>query len=180
MNAGMPANGPWFMWKTGTSSGRRDAWAVGHNGRYAIGVWAGRFKGTGRAAYVGAQAAEPLLLSLFSHPHLSANSTPPEPDVLTVRHPLDLPKEKQDCLRITKPGQGEEFLCRVPGKVSVHISANRSQGIQWFLNGHLLGDNVDRLTLSVGQYDLRCLDTQKRDSSRVQFAVYPLATGQCL
>ncbi len=175
MNPGVPAHGPWFMWKTGTSSGRRDAWAVGHNGHYAIGVWAGRFKGTGRVAYVGAQAAEPLLLSFFSHPHLRVNLDPSQPELLTVSHPLNLPKEKQDGLKITKPGQGEEFLCRVQGKAAVHISANRSQDIQWFLNGRLLGTDVDRLSLSAGQYDLRCLDTPKRDSSRVQFAVYPMS-----
>jgi len=56
---------PWFMWKTRTSSGSRDAWAVGHNYRYAIGVWIGRFRGTGRLEYVGADAAEPLLCRLF-------------------------------------------------------------------------------------------------------------------
>src|SRR4029434_9076959 len=39
MEARAPGCIPWFMWKTGTSSGRRDAWAVGHNGRHAIGVW---------------------------------------------------------------------------------------------------------------------------------------------
>ncbi|MBP8303395.1 MAG: penicillin-binding protein 1C, partial [Phycisphaerae bacterium] len=47
------ADVPWFMWKTGTSSGRRDAWALGHNTRYAIGGWMGRSRGTGRAEYGG-------------------------------------------------------------------------------------------------------------------------------
>lgn len=60
---------PW-MWKTGTSSGNRDAWAVGHDGRHAVGVWVGRFSGSGDPAFVGSRAAEPLLLELLAHPRL--------------------------------------------------------------------------------------------------------------
>ncbi len=172
MNGTLPANAPWFMWKTGTSSGRRDAWAVGHNGRYAIGVWVGRFKGTGRAAYVGAQAAEPLLISLSSHPHLRGSIEPAQPDLLTVSNPLVLPKEKQDRLMITKPGNAEEFIC-VQRHAAVHIESNRDQGIQWFLNGRLLGKGVERLSLAPGHYELRCISTEKGDSSIVRFSVYP-------
>ncbi len=53
-----------FMWKTGTSSSHRDAWAIGQDGQLAIGVWIGRFSGSGRASYTGATAAEPLLWRL--------------------------------------------------------------------------------------------------------------------
>lgn len=59
-----------WMWKTGTSSGNRDAWAVGHDGRHAVGVWVGRFSGSGDPAFVGSRAAEPLLLELLGHPRL--------------------------------------------------------------------------------------------------------------
>ncbi|MFT5733914.1 MAG: penicillin-binding protein 1C, partial [Planctomycetota bacterium] len=55
-----------FMWKTGTSSGHRDAWAVGHNGELAVGVWVGRFSGAGDPAYVGAEAAEPILAEFMA------------------------------------------------------------------------------------------------------------------
>jgi penicillin-binding protein 1C len=54
-----------FAWKTGTSSSHRDAWAVGHDGRLAIGVWIGRFGGAGRVEYTGRRVAEPLLRRLF-------------------------------------------------------------------------------------------------------------------
>jgi penicillin-binding protein 1C len=56
---------PRFCWKTGTSSGFRDAWALGHDERYAIGVWVGHFSGAGDPAFVGAEAASPLLVDLF-------------------------------------------------------------------------------------------------------------------
>ncbi len=54
-----------FCWKTGTSAGHVDAWAVGHDGVRAAGVWVGRFDGGSHPAYVGGEAAEPLLAELF-------------------------------------------------------------------------------------------------------------------
>src|SRR5690606_20678744 len=36
-------NIPKIAWKTGTSYGRKDAWSIGYNQRYTIGVWAGNF-----------------------------------------------------------------------------------------------------------------------------------------
>jgi penicillin-binding protein 1C len=54
-----------FCWKTGTSSGLRDAWSLGHDEHFAVGVWVGQFSGSGDAAFVGASAAAPLLAELF-------------------------------------------------------------------------------------------------------------------
>ncbi|MES1172523.1 MAG: penicillin-binding transpeptidase domain-containing protein, partial [Bacteroidota bacterium] len=51
-------------WKTGTSWGFRDAWAVGLFGPYALAVWVGDFSGAGNAAFVGAQAAGPLFFEI--------------------------------------------------------------------------------------------------------------------
>ncbi|MBN2496486.1 MAG: penicillin-binding protein 1C [Deltaproteobacteria bacterium] len=58
-------------WKTGTSHGFRDAWAVGVTPAYTVGVWAGNADGEGRAGLVGYTAAAPLLFDLF-------DSLPPE------------------------------------------------------------------------------------------------------
>jgi len=55
-----------IAWKTGTSYGFRDAWAVGLDARYAIGVWAGNANGEGRPGLVGLNAAAPLLFELFN------------------------------------------------------------------------------------------------------------------
>jgi penicillin-binding protein 1C len=66
-----------FMWKTGTSSGHVDAWAVGHDRRLALGVWVGRFDGAGHPSYVGAEVAEPILAELFVSPVLSGPLTEP-------------------------------------------------------------------------------------------------------
>lgn len=48
-------------WKTGTSVGFRDAWAVGVFDHYVLAVWIGNFNGQGNSAFVGRYAAGPLL-----------------------------------------------------------------------------------------------------------------------
>ena len=53
-------------WKTGTSYGFRDAWAVGVTPRYAVGVWVGNATGEGRPGLVGARTAGPVLFDLFN------------------------------------------------------------------------------------------------------------------
>ena len=64
-----------IAWKTGTSYGHRDAWAVGTNPQYTIAAWVGNFNGESNNALSGAASAAPLLFSIFnSLPHtLSQN-----------------------------------------------------------------------------------------------------------
>lgn len=50
-----------LAWKTGTSYGYRDAWAIGLNSRYLIGVWVGRPDGTPTAGQFGQSSALPIL-----------------------------------------------------------------------------------------------------------------------
>lgn len=52
---------PSLAWKTGTSYGYRDAWAIGVNARYSIGIWTGRPDGTPVAGQFGFASAIPLL-----------------------------------------------------------------------------------------------------------------------
>lgn len=57
---------PRIAWKTGTSYGKRDAWSVGYNKNYTIGVWVGNFSGAGVPELSGANIATPLLFSIFN------------------------------------------------------------------------------------------------------------------
>lgn len=52
-------------WKTGTSYGERDAWAVGVTPAYVVAVWAGNASGEGRPGLTGLQAAAPLMFEIF-------------------------------------------------------------------------------------------------------------------
>ena len=53
-------------WKTGTSYGFRDAWAVGMTPEYTIGVWAGNADGHGVPGLTGARAAGPVLFDILN------------------------------------------------------------------------------------------------------------------
>ncbi|HNT20600.1 MAG TPA: penicillin-binding protein 1C [Saprospiraceae bacterium] len=55
-----------IAWKTGTSYGFRDAWAIGLDPDYTVGVWVGNADGEGRPGLLGIKAAAPLLFDLFS------------------------------------------------------------------------------------------------------------------
>jgi penicillin-binding protein 1C len=55
----------WVAWKTGTSFGLRDAWAVGVTPNYTIGVWAGNADGEGKPGLTGIAAAAPVLFDLL-------------------------------------------------------------------------------------------------------------------
>lgn len=57
---------PKISWKTGTSYGRKDAWSIGYNKHYTIGVWVGNFSGLGIPELSGAQTATPLLFKIFN------------------------------------------------------------------------------------------------------------------
>ncbi|MBN6149333.1 penicillin-binding protein 1C [Xanthomonas sp. AmX2] len=52
---------PRVAWKTGTSYGYRDAWAIGGTRRYTVGVWVGRPDGTPLPGQYGAVTALPLM-----------------------------------------------------------------------------------------------------------------------
>lgn len=64
-----------IAWKTGTSFGFRDAWAIGVSDRYTIGVWVGRPDGTPNPGFFGANIAAPLLVDLFA----ALDAAPPQP-----------------------------------------------------------------------------------------------------
>ena len=60
-----------IAWKTGTSYGHRDAWAIGVTPDYVVGVWTGNADGEGRAGLTGIETAAPILFDIFSGLDLS-------------------------------------------------------------------------------------------------------------
>lgn len=77
---------PKIAWKTGTSYGRRDAWSIGYNMNYTIGVWVGNFSGDGVPELTGAEMATPLLFEIFnSLDYNSGNKWFTEPEDLDFR-----------------------------------------------------------------------------------------------
>lgn len=60
------ASSPNLAWKTGTSFGFRDGWAVGTTPGYVVGVWTGNADGEGRPGLTGTSAAAPILFDIVS------------------------------------------------------------------------------------------------------------------
>jgi penicillin-binding protein 1C len=76
-------------WKTGTSFGFRDAWAVGVAGRFVLGVWVGNFDGTPNPAFVGRETAGPLFFRLIDALRAAGEPlVPPTPPPGLVRAPV--------------------------------------------------------------------------------------------
>ncbi|MEN9347699.1 MAG: hypothetical protein RLZZ77_1210 [Bacteroidota bacterium] len=71
------SSGQPIAWKTGTSFGNRDAWAVGTTPEYVVGVWVGNADGQGRPELTGLTAAAPILFDVFDYlPNRSWFKTP--------------------------------------------------------------------------------------------------------
>lgn len=81
---------PPVAWKTGTSYGHRDAWAVGFSRKYTIGVWVGNFDGRPRKGISGSQHAGPLLFDLFRS--IDPGGGNPAKSADWTRKPQDLDK----------------------------------------------------------------------------------------
>jgi len=82
-----------LAYKTGTSYGHRDAWALGFDGRHVIGVWMGRADGTPVPGAFGGELAAPVLFQAFNRlkPQLDPLPPPPPATLLVSNAQLPLP-----------------------------------------------------------------------------------------
>lgn len=78
-----------IAWKTGTSYGLRDAWAIGSNGRYTVGVWAGNAGGEAATFLSGQTSAAPVMFDIFDRLGASSWFYRPEHALKTVSVCLD-------------------------------------------------------------------------------------------
>ena len=85
-----------IAWKTGTSWGNRDAWSVGVNKDYVVGVWVGNSDGEGRAQMTGVSYAAPVLFDVFNALPASRWFSKPLDDMvpLEVCHHSGLPASR--------------------------------------------------------------------------------------
>ncbi|TMV07258.1 penicillin-binding protein 1C [Ruegeria sediminis] len=90
---GAPAGA--LAYKTGTSYGHRDAWAVGYDGRHVIGVWLGRADGTPVPGAFGGDLAAPLLFEAFGRLKPGFDPLPSPPPSTLIVGAADLPPPLQ-------------------------------------------------------------------------------------
>ncbi len=105
-----PANAPLnrLAYKTGTSYGHRDAWAIGFDGRHVIGIWMGRPDGTPVPGAFGGELAAPILFEAFSRlkPWLDPLPPPPPETLIVPNAALPLPLQRfrpRDALFVAAP-----------------------------------------------------------------------------
>jgi penicillin-binding protein 1C len=131
-----------IAYKTGTSYGYRDAWAVGYDGRLTIGVWVGRPDGTPVPGLIGRVAAAPILFDAFArtgHPAAplarapkgvinSATAKLPVP--LQRFKPGGLPGEASaSALKILYPPNGAQLDLREEGAKSGPLALKIAGGV---------------------------------------------------
>lgn len=85
-----------LAYKTGTSYGHRDAWALGYDGAHVAGVWMGRADGTPVPGVFGADLAAPLLFEVFARikPHLAPLAPPPAATLILPNAALPRPLQR--------------------------------------------------------------------------------------
>ncbi|MFC6497217.1 penicillin-binding protein 1C [Gemmobacter lanyuensis] len=88
--AGAPENR--LAYKTGTSYGYRDAWAIGFDGRYVAGVWMGRADGTPVPGAFGGDLAAPILFQVMGRVSRSLTPLPPPPPATLLVSNAQLPQ----------------------------------------------------------------------------------------
>ena len=85
-----------LAYKTGTSYGHRDAWAIGFDGRHVVGVWMGRADGTPVPGAFGGELAAPVLFEAFGRlkPDFEPLPAPPPATLIVSSAELPLPLQR--------------------------------------------------------------------------------------
>ena len=78
------ASSPDLAWKTGTSFGFRDGWAIGTTPKYVVGVWVGNASGEGRPGLTGISAAAPVMFDLVNLTQHGAWFNTPDEDLTMI------------------------------------------------------------------------------------------------
>ena len=157
-----PDNAPHgrIAFKTGTSYGYRDAWALGFDGRMTIGVWVGRPDGAPVPGLVGRASAAPILFDAFARAGLTPSPLPRAPKGALIAASSKLPPPLQhfgpaasgppsEPPRIMFPPDGARIEWadnRASEPVALKIAGGRAPLIV-MVNGVPLDANGDRRTL---------------------------------
>lgn len=121
-----------IAWKTGTSFGFRDGWAVGVTPDYAVGVWVGNADGEGRPGLTGTDAAAPILFDIFS--------------LLPGNRWFEFPRMEMDSVAICKKsGHRASSACTETGTAWVTLAGLGSRACPYHKIVHLSKDRKYRV-----------------------------------
>ena len=156
----LTAEGGRIAWKTGTSYGFRDAWALGYSPSFTVGIWVGRVEGTPRPGAYGRNTAAPIMFKVFDIlPHSSGTEDlKPPPGVILATANMDLPLG----LRMFQPHRTQEMsgprIVYPPAASTIDLVHDAKGGweaiqlataggtgpLRFFVNGQPLPPDADR------------------------------------
>ncbi|MDW4549344.1 penicillin-binding protein 1C [Defluviimonas sp. D31] len=141
--AGAPSHR--LAYKTGTSYGHRDAWAIGFDGRHVAGIWIGRADGASVPGAFGGELAAPLVFETFARLKPAPDPLPPPPPATLIVANARLPQPLQrfrprgaafaaspDAPEIAFPPDGAEV--ETPGALALKVRGG-TPPFTWLANG---------------------------------------------
>jgi penicillin-binding protein 1C len=159
-------------WKTGTSSGHRDAWCAAVTPRCTVVVWLGNPDGSGADRLVGQDAAAPLALRIIAScdPVTGAGFAPTASrGPLAAAAPIGV-QPSSGSVRLLSPTDGQQIIHdpsipeaaqRCPLRARAPESSGRP-ALWWFVDGHYLGCGASEQSLwwtpSLGTHEVRVVD----------------------
>lgn len=175
-----------LAYKTGTSYGHRDAWAIGFDGQHVIGVWMGRADGTPVPGAFGADVAAPVLFQAFNRVKRDLDPQGPAPASTLLVANAELPPPLQrfrsrsavfeaaaDAPAVAFPPDGAEVEL-LPAGLKVRVTGG-SAPFTWLADGVpvIVGMDAREAVLAMpgaGFVTLSVIDAEGR-SDRVQVQV---------
>ncbi|MCB5202240.1 penicillin-binding protein 1C [Neorhizobium sp. T786] len=147
-----------IAYKTGTSYGYRDAWSVGYDGRYVLGVWVGRPDNGAVPGIAGYQTAAPILFEAFAKSGVPHTRLPPAPPGIGRVAQAELPlsqrrfsmtasglitaSAREPVPQIVYPPEGAKIDLGVTSAIDPMPLALKLQGgrapFRWLVNGRPL------------------------------------------
>lgn len=159
-------------WKTGTSSGHRDAWCAAVTPRRTVVVWLGNPDGSGADRLVGQDAAAPLALKIIAacDPIRGAGFAPSSPRTNIVSAAPIAVQPREAAIQLLSPANGQQIIRdpsvragaqRCPLRARTEKSAAATT-LWWFIDGHYLGQAAEDAPLwwspAPGRHELRVVD----------------------
>jgi len=122
-------------WKTGTSYGGRDAWAIGFTPGHVVGVWVGNASGEGRPGLTGVGNAAPVLFDVFS--------------LLPSSGWFDMPYDELEQIAVCRhSGHKASAICEHADMTYIPISGNKTAICPYHRQIHLSADGRFRVNSS--------------------------------
>jgi penicillin-binding protein 1C len=156
-------------WKTGTSSGHRDAWCAAVTRKLTVVVWLGNTRGEGSSLLVGQEAAAPLALRLIAMSHPTDEPWPVVRESSATKVAWrDSSSEAGLIIRSPLPGQEIVLDSDIPAKkqrvalIAGRIPKGISQKLWWFVDDQEIGTSTEPEKLwwqpTPGDHEIRALN----------------------